>query len=57
MHVFAAEGVEEGEASQQEDEEIELVRIPLSELEARMDEFEDAKTIAGLHVYLRQRAR
>jgi ADP-ribose diphosphatase len=57
MHVFVAEGVEEGEASQQEDEEIELVRIPLSELEARIEELEDAKTIAGLLVYLRQRAR
>jgi ADP-ribose pyrophosphatase len=57
MHVFVAEDVDEGEASQEQDEEIELVRLPVSELEARVDELEDAKTIAGLLLYLRRRTR
>jgi ADP-ribose pyrophosphatase len=32
MHVFAAEGVERGEASPAEDEELELVRWPVAEI-------------------------
>ena len=53
MHVFAAEGVERGEASPADDEELEIVRWPASEIEARLDEIEDAKTLAGLLLYLR----
>ena len=55
MHVFVAEGVEEGDAAQEDDEQIELVRIAVPDAEARIGELEDAKTIAGLLLYLRSR--
>jgi ADP-ribose pyrophosphatase len=54
MHLFAAEGVEHGEAAPAPDEELELVRWPVSEIEERLHEIEDAKTLAGLLLYLRQ---
>jgi ADP-ribose pyrophosphatase len=53
MHMFAAEGVERGEASPAADEELELVRWRVGEVEERLHEIEDAKTIAGLLLYLR----
>ena len=53
MTLFAAEDVERGEASPAEDEELELVRWPLAEIGRRLHEIEDAKTIAGLLLYLR----
>jgi len=53
MHLFAAEGVERGEASPAEDEELELVRWPVAEIDQRLHEIEDAKTLAGLLLYLR----
>jgi ADP-ribose diphosphatase len=52
MHVFAAEGVEAGEAKPEEDEELELVRWDVGEIDSRIGELEDAKTIAGLLLYL-----
>ncbi len=55
MHLFVAEGVERGEQRQEEDEAIELVRWPVGEIEARLPEIEDAKTLAGLLLYLRER--
>lgn len=57
MHVFIAEGVESGPARQQADESIELELVPLGELRDRVRELEDAKTIAGLCLYLDERAR
>jgi ADP-ribose pyrophosphatase len=56
MHVFFAEGVEEGEQRLEEDESIELVRVPVTELAARLAGLEDAKTLAGLALYLRERS-
>jgi ADP-ribose pyrophosphatase len=53
MHLFFAEGVEEGEASPAADEQVEVVRWGLAEVEARLGEIEDAKTLAGLLFYLR----
>jgi ADP-ribose pyrophosphatase len=53
MHVFAADEVERGEASPAPDEELELVRWPVAEIGDRLDEIEDAKTLAGLLMYLR----
>ena len=47
MHVYLAEGVEAGEAAPEADEELEVVRWPVDELEARLAEIEDAKTLAG----------
>jgi hypothetical protein len=52
MHVFAAERVERGEASPAEDEDLELVRWPIAEIGHRLHEIEDAKTLAGLLLYL-----
>jgi ADP-ribose pyrophosphatase len=52
MHVFAAEGVERGEASPAADEELEIVRWPVGEIRERLHEIEDAKTLAGLLLYL-----
>jgi ADP-ribose pyrophosphatase len=53
MHVFAAEGVVHGEASPEPDEELEVVRWPVAEVAERLGEIEDAKTLAGLLLYLR----
>ena len=52
MTLFFAEGVEPGEATPEADEELELVHWPVPELEARLGEVEDAKTISGLLLYL-----
>jgi ADP-ribose pyrophosphatase len=48
IHLFLATGLEQGDASPDEHEEMELVRWPVSELERRLAEVEDAKTLAGL---------
>jgi ADP-ribose pyrophosphatase len=53
MHMFAAEGVVRGEAAPAADEELELVRWPVTEIGERLTEIEDAKTLAGLLLYLR----
>ena len=52
MHVFAAEGVKRGEAAPADDEELELVRWPVAEIVDRLHEIEDAKSLAGLLLYL-----
>lgn len=57
MHLFLAEGVQHGEASPEEDEQLELVRWRVGEIEGRLGELEDAKTLAGLLLYLRVTAR
>jgi ADP-ribose pyrophosphatase len=54
MHVFAAEGVELGEASPAADEELELVRWRVTEIGERLAEIEDAKTFAGLLLFLQR---
>jgi len=55
MYLFAAEALERGEPDPAKGEDIELVRIPVTELDARLGEIEDAKTLAGLLLYLRDR--
>ena len=55
MHVFLADDVERGEAKPADDEHVELVRWRVDEIERRLGELEDAKTIAGLLLYLRGR--
>lgn len=52
MHVFLAENVEHGQASPDEDEDVEVVRWRVEEIENHLSELEDAKTIAGLLLYL-----
>ncbi len=53
--LYVADGTEDGEGNPESDEEIEVVRIPVSELADHLDEIEDAKTLAGLLLYLRER--
>jgi ADP-ribose pyrophosphatase len=54
--VFVAEGLEEGEPEPDEGEELEVVRWTRSEVEARVHELEDATTLIGLLLYLRERS-
>lgn len=55
MHVFFAEQVVHGTANVEPDESIELVLVPVVQLAARLSEIEDAKTLTGLLLYLRDR--
>ena len=54
MHLFAAEGVQSGPASPEEDEQLELIRWRVREVAPRLGEIEDAKTLAGLLLYLHE---
>jgi ADP-ribose pyrophosphatase len=56
MHLFAPEDIVRGEPEPAEDEELELVRWPLAEVEDHLGEIEDAKTLVGLLLYLHDRA-
>jgi ADP-ribose pyrophosphatase len=56
MHLYLAEGVVAGEAHPEDDEDVEVVRWRVDELESRLDELEDAKTLAGLLLFLRHRS-
>ena len=56
MTLFLAEHLEEGEPEgADEDESIELVRWPVAEVAQRLGELEDAKTLAGLLLFLADR--
>jgi len=55
VHVFLAENVEDGEPSPEEGEDLEIVRWRVDEIDERLSELEDAKTIAGLLLYLRRK--
>ena len=55
MHLFVAEDLEAGEPDLDDDEEVEVVRWPVAEILARLDELEDMKTVAALLLYLRER--
>jgi ADP-ribose pyrophosphatase len=55
MRVYVAEDVQRAEQDPEDDEEIELVRVPADELAPLLAEIEDAKTLAGLLLYLRGR--
>jgi ADP-ribose pyrophosphatase len=57
MYVFLAEDVQDGEPSPDEGEDLEVVRWRVEEIESRLSELEDAKTIAGLLLYLQHRNR
>ena len=56
MHLYLAEGVQSGEADPDDDEDVELVRWHVDELEAKLEEIEDAKTLVGLLLFLRLRS-
>jgi ADP-ribose pyrophosphatase len=55
MYLFFAEGLEPGTSSPESDEELELVRRPASEIAEIIGQVEDAKTLVGLFLYLRDR--
>jgi ADP-ribose pyrophosphatase len=57
VHLFFAEGLERGEPSPADDEQIELVRWPVSAAASHLEELEDAKTLAGLLLYLAWRGQ
>ncbi len=52
MHLFAAEDLEPGERALDADEDVEIVRVPLGEIDARLGDIDDAKTLVGLLLYL-----
>jgi ADP-ribose pyrophosphatase len=54
MHLFVAEGVERGRAAPEADEDLEIVRWETAEIIHRLHEIEDAKTLAGLLLYLHE---
>jgi ADP-ribose diphosphatase len=55
MHLFFAHDLERGSASPADDEELEVIRWNVGELESRLGELEDAKTLAGVLLYLNDR--
>jgi ADP-ribose pyrophosphatase len=55
MVVFLAEDVEAGEADLDDDEEVEVVRRALADVDALIGELEDAKTLAGLLLFRHHR--
>jgi ADP-ribose pyrophosphatase len=55
MSVFVADELEMGERELEDDEDVELERWPVEDIERRIGELEDAKTIAGLLLYLQTR--
>jgi ADP-ribose pyrophosphatase len=56
MTLYVAEGVESGgEQNLDEGEDVEIVRWPAGEIASRLGEIEDAKTLAGLLLYLQLR--
>jgi ADP-ribose pyrophosphatase len=52
MHLFFAEDLERGEPSPESDEELEVVRWARDQIATKVGEIEDAKTLAGLLLYL-----
>jgi ADP-ribose pyrophosphatase len=54
IHLFIATGLEQGQASPEGTEDIELVRVPLAEVPSLVEEVEDGKTLAGLLLLLRR---
>ena len=55
VDLFLATGLVAGDASPEEDEELEIVRIPLPEVAGLIDEITDAKTLIGLLLLVRDR--
>jgi ADP-ribose pyrophosphatase len=57
MTLYFAEGVEAGAATPEEDEDLELVYWPVGEIEQRLGDIEDAKTLTGLLLYIRSQGQ
>jgi len=54
VHLFLATGVERGVASPEDTEQIDVVRIPIGDIESVAEDVDDAKTLAGLLLLLRR---
>lgn len=54
LHLFLATGLEAGVASPEEDEELEIVRVPLREVPGLIAECRDGKTLVGLLLLARR---
>jgi ADP-ribose diphosphatase len=54
MHVYLAEEVAAGAAAPDADEHVEVVRWPVDQIGSRLGEVEDAKSLAGLLLFLRR---
>jgi ADP-ribose pyrophosphatase len=54
MHLFLADGLERGDANPESDEELELVRWHPHDIARNLNGIEDAKTLLGLLLYLRE---
>jgi ADP-ribose pyrophosphatase len=52
--IFLAEDLDEGEPHPGESEQIDVVRLTRAELEAELERLEDAKTLVGVLLYLRE---
>ncbi|MGN6797364.1 MAG: NUDIX hydrolase [Gaiellaceae bacterium] len=55
VHLFLATGLEPGDATPDEDEDLEVVRVPLSDVPELISEVTDAKTLIGLLLLARDR--
>lgn len=55
VHLFVATGLEEGEPSPDEGEELEVVRVPQAALPGLIPELDDGKTLVGLLLHLVRR--
>ena len=55
VHLFLATGLAVGDASPEEDDELEVVRIPLAGVPGLIHEIADAKTLIGLLLLVRDR--
>jgi ADP-ribose pyrophosphatase len=54
MHLFIARGLEEGEAHSEDTEELDVIRVAAPDVPGLLAEIRDAKTLAGLLLYLRE---
>ena len=52
IHLFFADELERGKPTPESKEELEIVRWPATDAASRLDEIEDAKTLAGILLFL-----
>lgn len=57
VSIMVATGLSEAPADADDDERIEIVEVPLDDLDAAIDECEDAKSLVGLMLFREERRR
>jgi 8-oxo-dGTP pyrophosphatase MutT (NUDIX family) len=57
VSIVVATGLSDASADADEDERIEIVEVPLDDLDAAIDECEDAKSLVGLMLFREERRR